>query len=89
MPVTIREQVKHLLRMCGHAFSGTVHTRLDALQQEINDLNLRITSVAESQEALLRATIYLVEELKAKGPAAREVGGSPQAEGGGLSDPAP
>lgn len=77
MLVTLREQVKHLLRMCGHAFSGTVHARLDALQQEISDLNLRITSVAESQEALLRATIYLVEELKTRAPATPPPGGSP------------
>jgi hypothetical protein len=65
----LREPVKHLLRMCGHAFCGTVHTRLDKLQQQIDDLNLRLTSVAESQEALLRASIYLVEELRARGAA--------------------
>jgi hypothetical protein len=88
MPVKLRETVKHFLRMCGHAFSGTVHARLDSLQQEINDLSLRVTSVAESQEALLRATIYLVEELKAKGPAAREGTGSPQEDEGGMSDSA-
>jgi len=74
--------------MCGHAFSGTVHTRLDALQQEVNDLNLRITSVAESQEALLRATIYLVEELKSRAPATRAREESPVPAEAGFPDDA-
>jgi FkbM family methyltransferase len=61
--MSLREQVKQLLRMCGHAFVRTVHERLDVLERQDNDLGLQIASLAETQGALLQASIHVVENL--------------------------
>ena len=60
----IRDKVKQLLRMCGHAFLGTVHDRLDGLERRGNDLSVQNASLAETQEALLQASIHVVESLQ-------------------------
>jgi len=56
--MSIRESVKHFLRMCGHAASSTIHERLDVLDQELGGANL-----AETQAALLQAAIHSAERL--------------------------
>ncbi len=73
MLTRVKAAVKQLLRMCGHAATVTVHERLDHFERQLDDLSLRVASLAESQEALLRASIYLVEEQK------RGVAGAPEA----------
>jgi hypothetical protein len=55
---SIRERVKHLLRMCGHAFFSTLHERLDALERQT-----RNAAFPETQAALLQASIHTVEKL--------------------------
>jgi FkbM family methyltransferase len=60
----LRLQVRQLLRMCGHALVRTVHERLDVLERRDNELRLQIASIAESQSALLQASIHLVETLQ-------------------------
>jgi hypothetical protein len=64
MLTRVKAAVKQLLRMCGHAATVTVHERLDHFERQLDDLSLRVASLAESQEALLRASIYLVEEQR-------------------------
>lgn len=49
----LRYQVKRLLKMCGHAFSITVHERLDVIEQQTSD----------NQAVLLQAAIHTVETL--------------------------
>ncbi len=54
----LRNRVKHLLKMCGHAFFSTIHERLDALERQA-----RNASFPETQAALLQASIHTVEKL--------------------------
>ncbi len=49
--------VKRILRMCGHAFTSTVHDRLDTMEQR----------QAETDNVLLRASIRLAEEVRRSG----------------------
>lgn len=60
----IRTPIKRLLRMCGHAFVSTVHTRLDALEFQVNDISMQNANMAETQTALLEAAIHNVELLQ-------------------------
>jgi hypothetical protein len=55
-----RDRAKQALRMCGHALTSTVHDRLDVLERE-----LRIAKLAETNTALLEASIHVVENLHA------------------------
>src|SRR5271168_4076591 len=55
----IRNRVKRFLRMCGEAFSSSVHERLDALEAQ-----LKAADLAETQAALLRAAIHTLETLE-------------------------
>jgi hypothetical protein len=59
----IRNHVKQLLRMCGHAFVRTVHERLDEIERQGNDMSVQTASLAETQSALLQASIHVVESL--------------------------
>ena len=56
--MSVRDRVKHLLRMCGHAFFGSLHERLDALERQA-----RNASFPETQASLLQASIHTVEKL--------------------------
>jgi hypothetical protein len=57
--------VKHLFKMCGHAFTLTVHERLDALEGEIKAL--QAAKIVETDAALLQASIHIIENLHALG----------------------
>ena len=61
----IRESVKQLLRMCGHAAVSTVHDRLNVIEAELQDgLN--------THTALLQSNIHLVQAAPALGSEIRE-----------------
>ena len=52
--MSLRDRAKQLLRMCGHVLTGTVHDRLNVLEQ-----------LVETDAALLQASIHVVENLHA------------------------
>lgn len=52
----LKESVKHLLRMCGHAMVSTIHDRLNAIEYELKE-------IASSQTALLQSNIHILETL--------------------------
>jgi hypothetical protein len=54
----MRNRVKLLLKMCGHAFLSTIHERLDVLERYT-----RNAAFPETQAALLQASIHTVETL--------------------------
>jgi hypothetical protein len=58
--MNIRDGVKHWLRMCGHAFSSTVHERLDHIEAQV-----RSAKLVETQTALLQASVHMIENLHA------------------------
>jgi hypothetical protein len=58
--MNIRDGVKHWLRMCGHAFSSTVHERLDDIESQV-----RSAKLVETQTALLQASVHMIENLHA------------------------
>ncbi len=58
--MNIRDSVKQWLRMCGHAFSSTVHERLDDIE-----LQVRSAKLVETQTALLQASVHMIENLHA------------------------
>jgi hypothetical protein len=58
--MNIRDGVKHWLRMCGHAFSSTVHERLDDIEAQV-----RSAKLVETQTALLQASVHMIENLHA------------------------
>ena len=65
----LRNRIKNLLRMCGHAFVGTVHIRLDSLEHQLSSLHAQNVNIAATQTALLQAAIHSVEvqqQLQAK-----------------------
>jgi len=57
----LRARVKHLLKMCGHAIVSTTHDRLDEIEKRLAELYSQNACLAETQEALLKAAIHLVE----------------------------
>jgi FkbM family methyltransferase len=66
----LKEYVKQLLRMCGHAMVSTVHERLDNVDRQLErilDQNERILDQniesAQNQTALLQSAVHLVESL--------------------------
>jgi hypothetical protein len=61
--MSILARVKQVFRMCGHALNITVHERLDALGQEVKAL--QAAKLLESDAALLRASIHIIENLHA------------------------
>ena len=69
--MNLRNGVKQLLRMCGHAFVGTVHDHLNDVERElsqvasqIGDLKAAVDSLAEAEGALLQGGIRTLKELK-------------------------
>jgi hypothetical protein len=65
--MNLRDRAKHVLRMCGHALTVTVHDRLQELERELQatQLELRIAKLVETNTALLEASIHVVENLHA------------------------
>ncbi len=59
-----RYQVKQILRMCGHAFVSTVHDRMNAMDQQINNVLDQNSSLARTQTALLQSCVHVVETLQ-------------------------
>jgi FkbM family methyltransferase len=66
--MNLRNGVKQLLKMCGHAFVGTVHDRLNDVDRELSqiasqlgDLKAAADSLAEQQGDLKAATDSLAE----------------------------
>ena len=55
--MSLKESVKQILRMCGHAMVSTVHDRLNAVEDNLNEL-------AVSHTALLQSSIHLVESTQ-------------------------
>jgi len=69
--MNLRNWVKQLLRMCGHAFVGTVHDHLNDVDRQlsqiasqIGDLKAAADSLAEADGALLQGGIRTIEELR-------------------------
>jgi FkbM family methyltransferase len=58
-----RNQVKNLLRMCGHAFVSTVHDRLNGIEGMLREILAQNTHIASTQTALLQSGVHLVEKL--------------------------
>jgi len=63
----MRELVKRWLRMCGDAFNGSVRDRLNDLDREVGSIKreLQNARIAETEAALLQASIHVVENLHA------------------------
>ncbi len=63
----MREIVKRWLRMCGDAFNGSVRDRLNDLDREVGAVKreLQNAKLAETEAALLNASIHIVENLHA------------------------
>jgi FkbM family methyltransferase len=59
----LRTQVKNGLRMCGHAFVGTIHDRLNGVEFMLHQLLEQNTHIAGTQTALLQSGVHLVENL--------------------------
>ena len=69
--MNLRNWVKQLLRMCGHAFVSTVHDRLNDVDRQLSqiasqlgDLRVAADNLAEADGALLQGGIRTIEELK-------------------------
>jgi FkbM family methyltransferase len=69
--MNLRNGVKQLLKMCGHAFVGTVHDRLNDVDRQLSqiasqlgDLKAAADSLAEADGALLQSGIRTIEGLK-------------------------
>src|ERR1035441_6736704 len=59
--MNLRNRVKQLLKMCGHAFVGTVHDRLNDVDRQLSDLKAVADSLAEQQGDLKAAADSLAE----------------------------
>lgn len=55
--MTLVDGVKKILKMCGHAFTVTVHDRLETMEQR----------QAETDNVLLRASLRLAEQVRRSG----------------------
>src|ERR1035437_1689518 len=84
--MNLRNRVKQLLKMCGHAFVGTVHDRLNDVDRQLSqiasqqgDLKAAADSLAEQQGDLKAAADSLAEQqgdLKAAADSLAEVDGA-------------
>jgi FkbM family methyltransferase len=61
--MTIRDRVKLLLRMCGHAIVSTVHDRLNGIEATLHQLTEQNTHLAGNQTALLHFALQTTERL--------------------------
>ena len=59
----LRNHVKQLLRMCGHATVSTVHERLDSVDRQLEHILAQNVHSAQNQTALLQSAVHLVEAL--------------------------
>src|SRR5580704_3860109 len=68
-----REGIKRWLTLFGHAFTSTVHARLDLIERRLDQVERAIPAsndaqldrLLKSQAALLKASIHTVENLHA------------------------
>lgn len=60
----LKNRVKQILRMCGHAAVITVHDRLNTMDQQISGIIEQNTSLARTQTALLQSSTHVVEALQ-------------------------
>ncbi len=58
--MNLRNRMKHLFRMCGHAMNITVHERLDRFEEQFQS-----ATFIDTQTALLQAAIHTTETLNA------------------------
>jgi FkbM family methyltransferase len=59
----LRNQVKRVLRHCGHALVSTVHDRLNGIQGMLQQILEQNTHIASTQTALLQSGVHLVENV--------------------------
>jgi FkbM family methyltransferase len=59
----LRNQVKHVLRHCGHALVSTVHDRLNGIECMLQQILEQNTHIASTQTALLQSGVHLVENM--------------------------
>jgi FkbM family methyltransferase len=69
--MSLRNGVKQLLKMCGHAFVGTVHDHLNDVDRQLSQITSQLgelkaaaDSLAEAGGALLQGGIRTLEELR-------------------------
>jgi FkbM family methyltransferase len=59
----LRNQVKQVLRHCGHALVSSVHDRLNGIEVMLQQILEQNTHIASTQTALLQSGVHLVENL--------------------------
>lgn len=59
----LRNQVKSVLRQCGHAALGTIHDRLTGIESTLQRIVEQNTHTARTQTALLQSAVHLVENM--------------------------
>jgi len=62
--MNVRERVKLVLKMCGHALVVTIHERLDRMEPRLSELRAQNVELAETQNAVLESSIHTVEALQ-------------------------
>lgn len=78
--MNLRQRVKQLLGMCGHALTASVHQRLDTLERNAEAIEVHLNSLEEGQASLLHAAIHSVETLHSIAtPKLVDAGQSPEA----------
>lgn len=59
----LKNGVKNMLRMSGHAFVSTVHERLNGVEYMLRQISEQNTHIAATQTALLQSGVRLLEDL--------------------------
>ena len=62
--MNIRDRVKRILNMCGHALTITIHDRLDRIEARLSELRAQNIELAENHNAILQSAIQMVEGLQ-------------------------
>jgi hypothetical protein len=62
--MSIRERVKRILNMCGHALNISVHERLDRIEACLSELRAQNIELAENHTAILQSAIHMIEALQ-------------------------
>jgi len=57
----VRNRVKNVLKMCGHALVSTIHVRMDTVEHQLTTINDQNNNIAVTQTALLHAAIHSIE----------------------------
>jgi FkbM family methyltransferase len=60
----IRDRLKRILNMCGHAMTISVHNRLDRMEARLGELRAQNVELAENHNAILQTAIHTVEGLQ-------------------------